>query len=86
MSIETLNRITKIDHLIRIKGTGTPKQLAQRVNISESTLYLYISRMKEMGAPIAYDSSRNTYFYQFDGKFNFRFIGAEDSLHNRNSG
>lgn len=68
------NRLENIDRLIRMKGTGTPKQLAQKLHISESLLYEYLSFMKEQGAPIVYSKMRQSYYYEHQGGFNLRFI------------
>jgi predicted DNA-binding transcriptional regulator YafY len=70
------DRLQNIDRLIRVKGTGTPKQLAQRLHISESLLYEYLSFMKEQGAPIAYCKNRRSYYYECQGGFNLRFINS----------
>jgi len=46
MAIETyFERISRIDRLIRLKATGSPSDLAQRLQISESGLYRYIGYM-----------------------------------------
>jgi predicted DNA-binding transcriptional regulator YafY len=73
-------RLQAIDRFIRIKGTGSPTQLAQRLNISESSLYEYLSFMKDMGAPIAYSKARQSYYYESEGGFTLRYI--DDDLHN----
>jgi hypothetical protein len=33
--------------------------------------------MKEMSAPIAYDKYRQSYYYEFEGKFNLGFAVSE---------
>lgn len=71
---EILNRINRLDELIRIKGTGTPTELATKIGIAERTVYEYINLMKELGAPIQYSRSRKSYSYQYDGKFEITFI------------
>lgn len=71
-----LDRLQTIDRLIRIKATGTPRQLAQRLAISESRLYEHLALMKEYGAPIVYCKDRASYCYEIEGGFNFQFIGA----------
>ena len=70
------NRLEHIDRLIRMKGTGTPKQLADRLHISESLLYEYLSFMKDQGAPIVYSKLRQSYYYERQGGFNLRFINS----------
>jgi hypothetical protein len=74
MPKQYFNRLENIDRLIRVKGTGTPKQLAQKLHISESLLYEYLSFMKERGAPIVYSKMRQSYYYEEQGGFNLRFI------------
>jgi predicted DNA-binding transcriptional regulator YafY len=74
MPKQYFNRLQNIDRLIRVKGTGSPKQLAARLHISESLLYEYLSFMKEQGAPIAYCKDRRSYYYETQGGFNLRFI------------
>ncbi|MEM6737495.1 MAG: HTH domain-containing protein [Bacteroidota bacterium] len=61
-------RFERIDQLIRLKATGKPSELAERLEISESTLYEFIGLMKELGAPIQWDKKRNSYIYDPEGK------------------
>ena len=67
-------RLSRIDHFIRIKGTGTPGQLARRIGVGERTIYEYISMMKELGAPIKFCRDRQSYYYEGDGVFTISFI------------
>ncbi len=67
-------RLQTVDHLIKIKGTGKPAQLAKRLRISERTLYEFLKMMKDLGAPIEYDRYKETYYYGEKGGFNIRFI------------
>lgn len=64
-----LERLERIDRLIRIKGTGTPAELAARLKMSERNIYQYLNLMKELGAPIKFDPFRETYYYSEDGQF-----------------
>jgi predicted DNA-binding transcriptional regulator YafY len=66
-------RLQTIDRLIRIKGTGPPRQLARKLGISERSLYDLLDFMKEMGAPISYSKERQTYFYEESGGFELGF-------------
>jgi len=77
MPINYLNHIEFIDHLIHIKGTGTPKEFATRLSVSERTLYNYLSVMKKFGAPIAYCKSKRSYYYKFEGRFILQFSESE---------
>jgi predicted DNA-binding transcriptional regulator YafY len=68
-----IDRFRRIDQLVRLKSTGRPQDLAERLEISESTLYAFIQVMKDMGAPISYDKNRESYVYDEDGRFFIEF-------------
>ena len=77
MAIDTyFERISRIDRLIRLKATGSPANLAQRLEISESGLYRYIGYMRIMGAPIIFCKYRNSYVYENNGKFQMGFVAT----------
>ncbi len=73
MHKKVIERFEKIDYLISRKATGNPSTFAKRLDISESTLYEYLSELKEKGAPIYYDKYRETYFYNEEGRFKIFF-------------
>jgi len=68
--IETLERL---DQLIRLRATGTPDDLARRLGVSRRSLYDILNVMKEMNAPIEYCTSRKSYFYSTECKFEVGF-------------
>lgn len=68
-SIKTLARLEKLHQLINQERTGTPKELATRMHLSERLVYNLIDRLKEYDAMIAYDRSRKTYYYSDDFQF-----------------
>ena len=55
--------LQRIDHLIRTRATGTPLQLASRLETSERKAYRLIEQLREHGLPIAYDKDAHTYYY-----------------------
>ena len=63
-----------IDHLIRIKGTGTAEALGDRLGISRASVYEYLNLMKDNGAPIKFCKFRQSYYYNEDGSFAIRFM------------
>lgn len=77
---DTLHKLRRLDELIRTKGTGAPKQLARRLGISERSLFEYISLMKELGAPIRYSRSTQSYWYEGDGRFFVGFVREEELI------
>ena len=62
-ALKYIDRIERLHLLIRRKGTGTPKELAHRLAISETTVYEYIKTLKAMGAPVTYNIFRQSYEY-----------------------
>jgi predicted DNA-binding transcriptional regulator YafY len=69
-----IERFKRIDEIIQNKSSGTPAQLAEKLDISESTLYEFIAVMKELGAPIQYDRFAQRYYYEEPGRFNISFV------------
>ncbi|QEC52448.1 HTH domain-containing protein [Anseongella ginsenosidimutans] len=67
------NRLEYLDSLVRKKATGSPEELAKKLRISVRSVHVWIDKLKDMGAPIAYDKQRRTYCYLVPGGFNFGF-------------
>ena len=62
--LKYINRMKRMDQLIRMKATGTPDQFAEKMGICKSVLMDHISELKCMGAPIVFDRIRESYVYQ----------------------
>lgn len=73
MSMFLLNRLERLDYLIRSRATGTPQELAERLEISERRLYDILNEMRDLGAPIKYSKTLRTYYYARKGKLSVRF-------------
>jgi hypothetical protein len=52
---------------------GVDLTLAAKLELSERSLYELINQMKDLGAPIIFSKSRNSYVYTSQGKFDFGF-------------
>ena len=76
MTNKSINVAFRIDYLIKIKGTGTPDEMAKKLGISQRTLFNYLNYLKALGAPINYCKNRKSYYYDYDVKF---FIGFLDN-------
>ena len=63
-ALKFIERIERLHTLIKRGGTGTPRELASRLQMSESTVYEYIKTLKALGAPLIYDNYRQSYVYQ----------------------
>jgi len=71
--IDIKDKLERINTLIRLRATGTPKDLAKKLNITERTVYRLIKQLKDMGCPIYYDKHRGSYCYKEEGKLIFKF-------------
>ena len=80
--IEKLRVIERVDQLIRMKATGSARDLSGRLRISKTTVYDIIDVMKQMGADIGYCSSRRSYYYKMDKELAIGFVNS-NRLSNR---
>ena len=76
---EQLNLISRLDFLIQHHATGTPKQLAYKLDLSERMVYNYIKIMKtEFNAPIIYSRNLQSYIYTEQVAFHVGFLKKEE--------
>jgi biotin operon repressor len=61
---EQIQLLQRVDRLIRLKATGSPEALADRLNMSKRTLYRQIEDMRDLGFSIEYDKCHKTYYYK----------------------
>ena len=75
MSLRTyLTRIRRLDAMIRRKSTGPPKELSNKLDISERWLYKFLRELKdEFDCPITYDHYQQSYVYEDHGKIKIGF-------------
>jgi predicted DNA-binding transcriptional regulator YafY len=69
-----IQRLRRLDHLIRHRGTGSPATLAKKIGISERSLYDYLKLLKDMGAPVTYSRDAGSYYYKEHGSFHIAFL------------
>ena len=72
-----VTRLITLDQLIQRKATGTPRELAQKLNISESTVYRLVRILRDdMGLGVEYSNKYKCYMYKSGSeKFSFdRFV------------
>ncbi|MBP6755284.1 MAG: HTH domain-containing protein [Bacteroidia bacterium] len=64
--------IIRLDYLIVREMTGSPKELASKLSITERSVYNYLAFMKkELNAPIQYNFQRLSYVYTSEWNFKF---------------
>jgi len=83
MTSHALNHLQRIDYLIRIKGTGSASNLAEKLGISRRNVYYYLELMKSNGAPIKFCHARQSFYYDENGIFliQFSFKREENPIH-----
>ncbi len=71
--IYQLQRVQKINRMIKSANTGSPKEFADELGISESHFHRYIEELQEMGIPILYSRSRKTYYYENNAELSLSY-------------
>jgi predicted DNA-binding transcriptional regulator YafY len=86
---EYIDRINLLHKLIKERRTGTPENLAKRLLISPSRLYVILDELKLRGAPINYSREIRSYYYEasFEMSINadFKLLSC-DELKSNNGG
>jgi predicted DNA-binding transcriptional regulator YafY len=59
-----ISRLERIDQLIRQERTGNAPAFANRLEISVRQLYNLIDELKDLGLPIEYCRTRQTFYYR----------------------
>jgi predicted transcriptional regulator len=67
-------KIKSLEKLIRTNQTGSPEELAEKLNISVTLLYYCLQSMKEMNVPVAYSKAEKTFYFQEPGYINEHFL------------
>jgi len=62
--IKQLERFQKLDKLIKMRCTGTPIELANKLGISRSHVYRLIDSLKDYGADICYCRKELSFYYK----------------------
>ena len=64
-----ITRMLAVDKLIKRKATGQPKELASKLQVSESTVYRILRILKEnMCLSIEFSEKQNSYIYISDSE------------------
>jgi len=61
--LEFQEKIEYLKELIDKEATGSPKDLAHRINTSERTLYRLLNFIKEQYGNVDYCRTSNTYYF-----------------------
>lgn len=80
-ALRYIERLKRIDRLVKMKATGNPGQLARKIGISERSIYQYLNELRELGAPISYSFFDNSYIYLEEGGLDIQFKKTLNDCH-----
>ncbi len=75
--LNKVNRIRRIDEMIRTRRTGPPAQFARALGMSRSRLFETLQELRTLGAPIGYCRDRQSYEYLHPVEFHIGFVPPE---------
>lgn len=79
MSIKrAFNRVERMHSLISKRRTGSPGEFAQKIGVSRSTLFVIISELKQLGAPIIFSREYQSYMYEYSVHLSLGFVFLEE--------
>ena len=61
--IRNLNRVERLHQLILAEKTGTPQEVAKRLGISKSALFIMVDELNSLNLKVSYSSKYETFFY-----------------------
>ncbi|WP_273444461.1 HTH domain-containing protein [Neolewinella agarilytica] len=61
--IDTFYQLERLAHLIQRKATGSPTELAAKLEVSPRTVHNLLEQLRNWGAEIAYCRERCSYYY-----------------------
>lgn len=62
-TLKNLERLQHLHNLIESENTGTPAEIAEKLNVSERLVFNLIDQLKDLEANICYDRKSRTYYY-----------------------
>lgn len=67
-TLKQIQQLRKLHGMIKLESTGSPREMARKMNISERQLYHLLEQLRDMEAPIRYNRRAGTYYYsdEFD--------------------
>ena len=73
--IKQIERLQLLNKLIQEQNTGSPEELAKRLNVSRRQLYNYLESLKDIGIEICYSRKYDTFYFgdRKKLKINFKF-------------
>jgi len=84
--LKYISRLERMDQFIRQECTGNAPAFASRLKISVRQLYNLIDELKDLGLPIAYCRTRQTFYYRCRCRIVFEIRTGEGDPKKENAG
>jgi predicted DNA-binding transcriptional regulator YafY len=66
-------------HLIEKQRTGAPAEAAEKLGVSERTIYTYVNTLKfDLNAPIEFNKFRKSYQFHRPGKLIWQWVKFDE--------
>ncbi len=82
-AFEQLERLTRINRMIKEEKTGTPEEFACCLHIGRRRLFEYLDELRTMGVKIGYSKQRGTYYfpngYEIELRYSLKIISKESA-------
>lgn len=82
--IKQIERFQILSKLIQEQNTGSPEELANRLNLSRRQLYNYLESLKDIGIEICYSRKYDTFYFGDRKKlkidFSLEILETEEKL------
>jgi transcriptional antiterminator len=70
-----IKKIKYFIHLVEKERTGTPTEIAEKLNVSERMIYHYVHLLKhEFKAPIEFNKYRKSYQFERPGRLHWQWV------------
>ena len=80
-ALKQLERLARINKLIKEEKTGTPEEFACCLHIGKRRLFEHLDELRNMGIQIDYSKQRGTYYFsnghEIELSFSFKIISKE---------
>lgn len=71
--LKYIDRLKRMDDLIRRKATGSAEDFAEKLGISKTQLYEDLKEFRGLGAPVVFCQVRKSYCYEGDFRLILKF-------------
>ena len=84
--VAAIQKLGFIHELIRKHATGSPEQLARKLEVSARQVYRIINEMKDLGLPIIYLHKKSSYVYEEEVYFHIELkVGKYQLIQDKKS-